>query len=88
VLNEAGVEASPAATPDGAVPSRSGHLSPIGVLAVPPWREGLESSALPEASRSQRHVVRWPLALFIAAPPARPLMGKRPRKITPQRRHR
>lgn len=35
VLGEAGA-ASPAAMPDGAVPSRFGHLSPIGVLAVPP----------------------------------------------------
>jgi len=49
VLNGAGWEA--AMTPDGAAPSRFGHLSPIGVLAVPPWRPGLEVSALPEAYR-------------------------------------
>ena len=49
VLNGADSEA--AVTPDGAAPSRSGHLSPIGVLAVPPWRPGLEVSALPEAYR-------------------------------------
>jgi len=49
VLKGAGSEA--AVTPDGAAPSRSGHLSPIGVLAVPPWRPGLEVSALPEAYR-------------------------------------
>ena len=35
VLSEAGAEASPAAVPDGVVPSRSGHLSAVGVLAVP-----------------------------------------------------
>jgi hypothetical protein len=51
VLSEAGAEASPAAVPDGVVPSRSGHLSAVGVLAVPPWRAGLEVSALPEAYR-------------------------------------
>src|SRR5258708_12197752 len=49
VLKGAGSEA--AVTPDGAAPSRSGHLSPIGVLAGPPWRPGLEGSALPEAYR-------------------------------------
>jgi hypothetical protein len=43
VLNEAGVEAPPAAVmPEGTAPSRSGHLSAVGVLAVPPWREGLD----------------------------------------------
>jgi hypothetical protein len=41
VLNEAGAETSPGAVPDETVPSRSGHLSPVGVLAVPPWREDL-----------------------------------------------
>ena len=51
VLSEAGAEASPAAVPDGVVPSRSGHLSAVGVLSVPPWRAGLEVSALPEAYR-------------------------------------
>jgi hypothetical protein len=49
VLN--GVDSEAAVTPDGAAPPRSGHLSPIGVLAVPPWRPGLEVSALPEAYR-------------------------------------
>jgi hypothetical protein len=58
VLNEADAEASPAAAmPEGAVPSRFGHLSPIGVLAVPPWRAGLEASALPEAHRDLLEVV-------------------------------
>ena len=51
VLSEAGAEASPAAVPDGAAPSRSGHLSAVGVLAVPPWEAGLEASVLPEAYR-------------------------------------
>src|SRR5258708_31169304 len=51
VLSEAGAVASPAAVPDGAAPSRSGHLSAVGVLAVPPWRAGLEGSALPGAYR-------------------------------------
>ena len=47
VLSETGPEASPAAMPEETVPSRSGHLSPVGVLAVPPWRAGLEASVLP-----------------------------------------
>jgi len=51
VLSEAGAEASSVGMPEGRLPSRSGHLSPIGVLAVPPWRAGLEASALPEAYR-------------------------------------
>jgi hypothetical protein len=42
VLNGSGAEAAPAAVmPDGAVASRSGHLSAAGMLAVPPWRAGL-----------------------------------------------
>lgn len=40
VLSGAGTEALPEA-----VPSPSGHPPPAG---VPPWREGLEASALPE----------------------------------------
>ena len=32
-------------------PPRSGHLPAAGVLAVPPWRPGLEASVLPEAYR-------------------------------------
>ena len=51
VLSEAGVEASSAVMPDGAVASPSGHLSAVGVLAVPPWRPGLEATVLPEAYR-------------------------------------
>ena len=51
VLNGPGAEASLAAVPDGAAPSRSGHLSAVGALAVPPWEAGLEASVLPEAYR-------------------------------------
>jgi chromosome segregation ATPase len=51
VLSEAGPDASPAAMPEETAGSRSGRLSPIGVLAVPPWRPGLEVSALPQAYR-------------------------------------
>ena len=51
VLNGSGPEASSAVMPDGAAPSRSGHLPAAGVLAVPPWRAGLGASALPEAYR-------------------------------------
>jgi chromosome segregation ATPase len=49
VLSSADSEA--AAMPEGPAPSRFGHLSPVGVLAVPPWRPGLETSALPQAYR-------------------------------------
>jgi hypothetical protein len=56
VLNEgAGAEAAPAAMPDGMVPSRSRY--PVGVLAVPPWRAGVEASALPEAYRDLLEVL-------------------------------
>jgi hypothetical protein len=37
--------------PDGVAAWRSGHLSAVGVLAVPPWRPGLEASVLPQAYR-------------------------------------
>jgi hypothetical protein len=57
VLSGSGTEASSAAVPEGTAPSRFGHLSPIGVLAVPPWRAGLEVSALPEAYRDLLEVV-------------------------------
>jgi len=55
VLSE-GAEAS-SAMPERAAPSRSGHLSPVGVLAVPPWRAGLAASALPQAYRDLLEVV-------------------------------
>ena len=52
VLNGSGAEVAPATVmPDGVAASRSGHLSAVGVLAVPPWRAGPEASALPEAYR-------------------------------------
>jgi hypothetical protein len=51
VLNGSGAEAAPAAAPDGVAPPRSGPLSAVGVLAVPPWEAGLEASVLPEAYR-------------------------------------
>src|SRR2546423_14612284 len=45
VLNGSGAEAT--VVPDGAAPSRPGHLSAVGVLAVPPWRPGLGAPGLP-----------------------------------------
>jgi hypothetical protein len=52
VLSGSGEQASPATVmPDGAAAARSGQLSAVGVLAVPPWRAGLEASVLPEAYR-------------------------------------
>ena len=57
VLREAGAEESSAVMPDGAVASRSVHLSAVGVLAVPPWGAGLEASALPEAYRDLLEVL-------------------------------
>ena len=58
VLNGSGAEAAPATViPDGVAPPRSGHLPAAGVLAVPPWRAGLEASALPEAYRDLLEVL-------------------------------
>jgi hypothetical protein len=58
VLSAPGAEAVPAAVPaDGVAPSRSGRLTPVGVLAVPPWRAGLEVFALPEAYRDLLEVL-------------------------------
>ncbi len=57
VLGGAGPDASPATMPEEMAPSRFGHLSPIGVLAVPAWRPGLEASALPEAYRDLLEVM-------------------------------
>jgi hypothetical protein len=52
VVNGSGVGAAPATVmPDGAALPRSGHLSAVGVLAVPPWRAGLAASVLPQAYR-------------------------------------
>src|SRR6266480_357152 len=38
VLSGSGPDAPLVAMPEETVPSRLGHLSPVGVLAVPPWR--------------------------------------------------
>ena len=55
VLNGSGAEAAPAAVmPDGAVTSRSGHLSAAGVVAVPPWRAGLPLSGRSVASANAK----------------------------------
>ena len=51
VLGGASPEASPTVTPEETAGSRFGHLSPVGVLTVPPWRPGLEASVLPEGYR-------------------------------------
>jgi hypothetical protein len=59
VLDGTAVEAPPAAVPAGvSVPAGSGRPSVIGVLAVPPWRAGLEVSVLPEAYRDLLEVVQ------------------------------
>jgi hypothetical protein len=62
VLNGSGAEASPTVMPDGVAPSRPGHLSAVGVLAVPPWRPGLEAKVLPESYRDLLEVAEdaWP----------------------------
>jgi len=58
LLNGSGAEATLATVmPDGVAASRSGHLSAVGVLAVPPWRPGLEASVLPEAYRDLLEVL-------------------------------
>jgi hypothetical protein len=57
VLSEAGAEAPLATAPDRTAPPRSGRLPPAGVLTVPPWRAGLEASALPEPYRDLVEVV-------------------------------
>jgi hypothetical protein len=46
VLSEAGTGVPPTAEPEVA-----GHSPAVGVLAVPPWRAGLEASVLPQAYR-------------------------------------
>src|SRR5260370_2419200 len=54
VLNGSGAEATPATVmPDGVAPSRSGHLSAVGVLAVPPWRAGPEGPGPAGGHRGQ-----------------------------------
>ena len=51
VLSEAGVNVSPAAEPGVTRPPGPGRSPVIGVLAVPPWRIGLEVSVLPQDYR-------------------------------------
>ena len=51
VLDGTAAEASSAAVPGGTAPAGSGRPSVTGVLAVPPWRPGLEVSVLPQAYR-------------------------------------
>ena len=52
VLDGSGAEASPTVMPDGVAASRPGHRSAVGVLAVPPWRPGLDAKVLPESYRA------------------------------------
>jgi hypothetical protein len=49
VLSEAGAGVPPTAEPEVTVRPGAGHSPVIGVLAVPPWRAGLEASVLPQA---------------------------------------
>jgi hypothetical protein len=51
VLSEAGAGVSPAAEPEVTARPGAGHPPVTGVLAVPPWRAGLEASVLPQAYR-------------------------------------
>jgi hypothetical protein len=51
VLSEASADVPPAAGPEVTKPPGSGHLPAAVALAVPPWRPGLESSALPQIYR-------------------------------------
>ena len=51
VLSEAGADASSATVPQERLAPRSGRLPAAGVLAVPPWRAGLEASVLPQSYR-------------------------------------
>jgi hypothetical protein len=55
VLDGAAAQASPvssaAGQPEGTAPAGSGRPPVIGVVAVPPWRAGLEVSVLPQGYR-------------------------------------
>ena len=51
VLSEAGADVPPTAGPEVTARPGAGHSPVIGVLAVPPWRAGLEASVLPQAYR-------------------------------------
>ena len=49
VLSEAGADVPPTAEPEVTARPGAGHRPVIGVLAVPPWRAGLEACVLPQA---------------------------------------
>lgn len=51
VLREAGADVPPAAEPEVTGPPGPGRPPVTVALAVPPWRPGLEASALPQAYR-------------------------------------
>ena len=51
LLSEAGADGPPTAGLEVAARPETGSSPVIGVLAVPPWRAGLEASALPQAYR-------------------------------------
>jgi hypothetical protein len=51
MLSEAGADVSAAAEPEAARLPGTGRSPVIGVLAVPPWRAGLEVSGLPQDYR-------------------------------------
>jgi hypothetical protein len=51
VLSEAGADVPAPAKPAVTGPPGPGHAPVTGVLAVPPWRAGLEASVLPQAYR-------------------------------------
>ena len=58
VLDGTAAEVSPVpGQPEVTVSRGAGHPAVIGVLAVPPWRAGLEASALPEAYRDLLEVL-------------------------------
>jgi hypothetical protein len=66
VLSEARADVSPAAEPGATGPPGPGRPAVTGGLAVPPWRPGLEASALPQAYRD---------LLEVAEDAGRPLRG-------------
>jgi hypothetical protein len=51
VLSEAAADVSPAVEPEVMRPPGPGRSPVIGVLAVPPWRAGLEAGVLPRDYR-------------------------------------
>jgi hypothetical protein len=57
VLSGAGADVPPTAEPEVTTRPGAGHPPAIGVLAVPPWRAGIEASALPESYRDLVEVV-------------------------------